>query len=189
MQVVFDASNSEQLFSALSQHSIDVLLLDVFMPGVSGKDIMRVLPAKYPSIRTIVMSHCVEEQLVNDMLELGVYGYLSKSIELDELINAIKSAYKGEIFKNDIAANSLFWKIDNAVHRSSDKRVILTETQIRLLQLLWEEKNNQEIAKEIFTSVSSIEKTKQNLKEKLGVKSTVGLIKYAIDNHIVFSAV
>jgi DNA-binding NarL/FixJ family response regulator len=63
--------------------------------------------------------------------------------------------------------------------------VPLTGREKKVLQLLWEEKNNKEIADEIFLSVRSIEKIRQDMKEKLGIKSTVGLFKYAIERKII----
>ncbi|HVU94495.1 MAG TPA: response regulator transcription factor [Puia sp.] len=188
LKVVFDVSDSDDLFQNLDKKETDVLLLDIFLPKMSGKEIMMILRERYRNLRVVVVSFCVSEPLVIEMLELGALAYLSKATELDELIKAIETVCEGKIFKNEIAANSFYWKINNNLKKNNGA-MKLSDVQIKILQLLWQEKNNQEIADEIFASVSSVEKIKQSLKEKLGVKSNVGLVKYALDHHIIIPEV
>jgi len=144
------------------------------------------LQEKYPHIRVLIVSMSLEHGTINEMLNMGAYGYLSKGDDISELSDAIIEASARKVHRNKILTEALYWRTDHTAQRdSSPSPIVLTEKQKKILQLLWNEKSTQEIADEVFLSVSAVDKIKQQLKEKTGVKNTVGLIKYAITNKII----
>jgi DNA-binding NarL/FixJ family response regulator len=186
-EVKIDAANGKELFEKLQADSgVDVLILDLIMPGLNGKECLKHVREKYPHIGVLIMSMTMEQHIINELLELGVYGYLSKGADIAELSEAIKEASMKRIHRNKIVTEALYWGTDHAAQDDSIQvPATLTDKQKQVLRLIWEEKSTQEIADEVFLSVSAVDKIKQQLKEKTGVRNTVGLIKYAIAKQII----
>ena len=185
--VKLEAADGTELFDKLYEDSaVDVLVLDLNMPGMDCKECLRQLREKYHHIKVLILSMSLDKNMINELLDLGVYGYLFKGDEISELSEAILAASTSRIYRNKILTEALYWgnnhttKYDNFSHD-----FFFTEKQKKILHLLWEEKSTQEIADEVFLSVSAVDKIKQQLKEKTGAKSTVGLIKYAIEKKII----
>jgi DNA-binding NarL/FixJ family response regulator len=186
IDVVFHTSDLPDLFEKLKHFTVDLLLIDV---SISQQDVLEALTAirnSYPKIRVLVLSKSTDISLVNDLLDLGIHGYISKMDDPEELVQAIISVAEGKIHRNKLFTEALYLnKQNNSRIYTAMDLVSLNEREKKVLQLLWEEKSNKEIADEVFLSVRSIEKIRQDMKEKLGIKSTVGLLKYAISKKII----
>src|SRR5215213_8428781 len=85
IEVVFDSANGEDLIKKLSTNGVDIVLLDLFMPVVSGNEAIHYLKEYYPAVKIIVISECQDLAIINNVLELGVHAYLSKTAEVSEL--------------------------------------------------------------------------------------------------------
>jgi DNA-binding NarL/FixJ family response regulator len=189
LQVIFDAENGEELINKLTQNQIDIVLLDLFMPKMSGKEVIEHLKEKYPQIRIIVISACQDLAIIDSVLEMGVHAYLSKTADVTELWEALEQVKSNRLYENKLLKQTLYWQAHQRLTQNDLYRQIkYNATHQKLFELLWQEKSTQEIAHELFMSVSSIEKLKQQLKEKIGAKSTIGLIKYALNKNIIFSS-
>jgi DNA-binding NarL/FixJ family response regulator len=119
------------------------------------------------------------------LLDHGALAFILKEADPSQLIEAIETVMQNRIYKNKILTEALYWKRNKLINKSRKKIHEITETDRKVLSLLWQEKSTREIANEILLSISTIEKIKQNLKEKLDVKTTIGLIKYAVENKII----
>ncbi|MGN7824293.1 response regulator transcription factor [Chitinophaga varians] len=190
MEVVFHTSELSSLFKKLRDVDVNVLLIDVFVHQQNVLDALEIIRSEYPEIKILILSKSTDVSLISSLLDLGIHGYISKMDEPEELVRAIVSVAEGEIHRNKLLTEALYLHRHN--NNNSNSRIytvldlaVLDDREKRILQLLWEEKSNKEIADEVFLSVRSIEKIRQNMKEKLGVKSTVGLLKYAINKKIV----
>jgi DNA-binding NarL/FixJ family response regulator len=186
-EVVIEAVNGSDLFQKLETRSeIDVLLLDLYMPGVDGREALKILHSKYPHIKIIILSMNIELKTVSELLNFGIYGYIPKEADISELQEAIRSAFKGTLYQNKILTEALYWRTNNSINNDTGRNGhSFNEKQQKILQLLWQEKTTQEIAEEVFLSVSAVDKIKQQLKEKTGAKTTLGLIKYGIQKSII----
>ncbi|MFT3703010.1 MAG: response regulator transcription factor [Agriterribacter sp.] len=173
LKVVLEVNDGKKLLKSLSQAKIDidVLLLDLYAPGTDGRDALKVITKLHPSIKVVIVSACDDQKIINDLFELGAFAFVSKMTDPDELYEAIRSAYNKQIYKNG------FYKLN--------KNVQLTDQEVTLLELIWAEKTNEEIASTMCLSMSAIEKLRHQLKRKTKSKTTVGLIKYAIDRRII----
>jgi DNA-binding NarL/FixJ family response regulator len=186
INVIIQAANMSELLNELKAESIDVLLMDLFMPGLHGIDAIKALKGEYPESKILVLSMSTDMALVSDLLEAGIHGYISKSDEPEVLMQAISAAAENRIYRNRFFTDALYWnKQNNLTSSASESLVRLNEREKKILQLIWEEKSNKEIADELFLGVRSVEKIRQDMKEKLGVKSTVGLLKYGINKRII----
>jgi len=186
LSVVIQAPDISELLYKLKICTIDVLLMDIFMPQSNAMDALKVIRAEYSNIKILIVSMCVDMELISDLLEAGVHGYISKGDEPEELLQAIETVAHNRIYRNRIFTEALYWNRQNNMQLPAEKRnVHLNERERRLLELIWQEKSNKEIADELFLGVRSVEKIRQDMKEKIGVRSTVGLLKYAISQKII----
>jgi DNA-binding NarL/FixJ family response regulator len=186
IQVVLQASDMDDLQDKIKDVSVDVLVMDLFMPGLNGNDAVRLIRSEYPEVKILILSMSNDMDLIGDLLDSGIYGYISKGDEPEDLIRAIHTVSANEIYKNRIFTEALYWNSRNHIKaRAIGGQEPLNEREKKILQLIWEEKSNKEIADELFLGVRSVEKIRQDIKEKIGVKSTVGLLKYAIQKKII----
>jgi DNA-binding NarL/FixJ family response regulator len=186
MNIVAVSPDMSDLLRKLPGSNAHILVMDLFMPGMSGFDAVKAIKSKYPDTKILVLSMCTDMNLLSDLLDLGVYGILSKSDEPEELVRAINSISEQRIYRSKLFTEAMYWSKQVNVKTETDfSDIPLNERERKILELLWDEKSNKEIAAELFLSVRSIEKMRQDLKEKLGIKSTIGLLKYAINKKII----
>jgi len=187
IEVVIEASNAVELINELKNKTADIVLLDIFMPELNGDEAVKIIRAQYPDIKVIILSMYTDLAMVNDLIDTGIHAYISKADEPEQLLQAIRSVCENRIYKNKIFTEALYWNRQLNVKYGNIGKVnnSLEDREKKILQLLWEEKSNKEIADEVFLSVRSIEKIRQSMKEKLGVKSTIGLIKYGLNTKII----
>jgi DNA-binding NarL/FixJ family response regulator len=186
IKVVIHVSDIFELLNKIQHFKVDVLIIDAFMPGVKSYEAIKMIREKCPEVRILVLSMNKNLDMISDLMESGINGYISKTDDPEELIQAIKAAEDDQLFRNKIFTDALYWNKQRMKKYGSADNISLTEREKKILQLIWEEKNNQEIGDELFLGSRTIEKLKQDIKEKIGAKSTVGLIKYAINNKIVY---
>jgi DNA-binding NarL/FixJ family response regulator len=186
IKVVIQASNLAELFRELKDASVDILVIDLFLPQINFDTSLRTIRNNYPGIKILVLSVCTDVEFIRDLVDIGIYAYVSKAGEIEELIQALREVAENRVYRNKLLTEALYWDKQSKIKKASDKsEVELNDREIKILQLLWEEKSNKEIAVELFLGVRSVEKMRQDMKEKLGIKSTVGLIKYAINKKII----
>jgi DNA-binding NarL/FixJ family response regulator len=186
IHVTVQASDMFELTAKLKTSSIDVLLMDIFLPELNGKDALKIIRAEFPAIRILVLSMSTDMDLISDLLDAGIHGFISKGDEPEELLQAIQAVSENRIYRNRLFTEALYWNKQNNIKSYVDgSPILLNDRERKILQLIWEEKSNKEMADELFLGVRSVEKIRQDLKEKIGAKSTVGLLKYAISRKII----
>jgi len=186
IHVAVQAADIFDLLNKLKSSSIDVLLMDVFLPELNGNDALKIIRSEYPDIKILMLSMSTDMDLISDLLDAGIHGYISKAEEPEELLQAIYVVADNRIYRNRLFTEALYWNKQNNIKSfADDTPASLNEREKKMLQLIWEEKSNKEIADELFLGVRSVEKIRQDMKEKIGAKSTVGLLKYAISKRII----
>ena len=186
INVAIQASDIPELFEKLKYTSVDVLLIDIFVPEINANDALRTIRSEYPDIKILVLSICSDMDLISDLLDADIHGFVSKADEPEDLLQAIQAASENRIYRNRIFTEALYWSEQHAIKKyMDDSPASLNEREKKILQLIWEEKSNKDIAELLFLGVRSVEKIRQDLKEKIGAKSTVGLLKYAIEKKLI----
>lgn len=186
ISISHQAGDVFELMDNLKRLPADILIMDIFLPKLNGNDALKMIRDEYPAMKILVLSMSTDMDIISDLLEEGIHGYISKSDDPDELLRAIQAVSENRLYRNLLFTEALYWnKQNNITVLSNGSNAQLNDREKRILQLIWEEKCNKEIADVLFLSTRSIEKIRQDLKEKLGVKSTVGLLKYAIRKKIV----
>jgi DNA-binding NarL/FixJ family response regulator len=184
--VAFDATNILEMRVKMLHNQVDVLLLDPFLTETDMNQVVTTLRRDFPSVKMLMVSTHMNVDDVIPLLDSGIHGYISESDDPEDLILAIRAVAENRVYRNHLFTDALYYsrqkKVSAIFH---DSNIRLSDREKRILQLIWAEKSNKEIADELFLGVRSIEKIRQDLKEKLGVRSTVGLLKYAIDKDII----
>lgn len=186
INVVFDVSDLQQLLNNLEISDVEVLLVDIYLPLFQEKEALKIIREKYPKINILVLTIFNDDTAVENLLDFGVRGFISATDNPGDLIRAIRIVSSNQLYRNSLLTNALYKlrELDES-SRTGRKKVLLNDREKGVLRMLWEEKMNKEIANEIYLSIRSVEKIKQDMKEKLGIKSTVGLLKYAIEEQII----
>lgn len=189
IDIIGEASNHRELFSLLETQKPDMIMLDISMPEMSGIEIARKLTEERPEIKLLMLSMYMSEEFITNAIEAGAKGYLTKTTTQEEILNALKTINEGGEFYSDSVSNillkSFIKKTQNKVSESQEQAIVLTKRENEILKLFAEGLSNKEIADKLFISIRTVESHKNNIMQKLELKSTVELIKYAIRNKII----
>lgn len=184
-QLLWQAVNGKEVLQKLQDYSQpDVLLLDIQMPEKDGMETCKIIHQQYPAIHIIALTNFEDVFYVKNMIKNGAQGYLLKTADIEVLLKAIETVYKGEEFfdeaiKNKLIQDSLFGK------RRTGLAPMLTRREKEVLKFIIDEHTNPQIADKLFLSERTVEKHRTSLLQKLGVKNTAGLVKEAITRGIV----
>jgi two-component system nitrate/nitrite response regulator NarL len=179
------ASDTFELIHKLKTTPVDLLLMDIYMPPLEGTDALQMIRYEFPDLKILLLSMSTDVDLISNMLDLGIHGFISKDDEPENLLNAIEAISNNKIYHTRLFVEALFRNKQHNIRTDTTKPLVLNEREKKVLKLLWDEKSNKDIADDLFLSVRSVEKIRQDLKDKLGVKSTIGLLKYAIQQKII----
>jgi DNA-binding NarL/FixJ family response regulator len=183
--VSVEAADIADLLKQLKFVSIDVLIMELVESAECGSlEHITAIRSGHPDVKVLVLLHHQDLALISELLDRGIYGFISRTDEPQDLLEAIYSASENKLFRTKLLTEVLYWSKQND-NRVYNPKVILSERERKILQLIWEEKSNKMIADELFLGIRSIEKIRQDIKDKIGARSTVGLIKYAIDKKII----
>jgi len=192
IKVIACAANGKEAFELSGQLNPDVVLMDIFMPVCSGTEATKLIKSKYPHIKILILSASQDEDDVAQAISNGADGYILKDIGAQELILSIKSISLGlGIIHRDVFKPSSFIKNEQA-HRQKKARVIgsegqsvlLSEREIRILEMIVEGKDNKQIGSELFIAEGTVKNCITELISKLCVKDRTQLAVYAIKNNL-----
>ena len=172
------------------ENTADVLILDITMPVLDGFDVLRYFKKKKFDQKVIILSSYDDLKIVQEVLNLGCKGYISKNNAGEHIVNAIKAVAKGEqYFSSDIQSMLLKSISGQMVPQGEmpDKFLLdsLTERELDVLKLITKEYSTIEMADLMNLSTNTVETYRKSLLKKLNVKNAVGLAMYAVKNKIV----
>lgn len=188
IQVIAEASDGQEAVDLVERHQPDVAVMDIAMPRLNGTQAIQRIQSMGLPTRIVVLSMYSDEALVQQVLRMGAKGYLLKRSVTEELLLAIRAAYRGEMFLSSAVSGSL---LSTLFHRdgseeNTDQFHQLTPREIETLQLIAEGLTNSAIADTLTVSVKTVEKHRSSLMEKLNVHDTAGLVKVALKNRLIF---
>lgn len=182
-KVVLESTNAIQFLQSLNSIPIDVILTDIFMPHMSGEELAKKVAEEFPQIHVIVLSMGGQITLVNKMItESNIKGFLLKNIGKAELINALEKVYTGGVYFSQEILSAM---IAEGEVKAEMKAANLTIRELEILKLIESEKNNKDIAAQLFISERTVETHRKNIYRKTNTNSIIGLIKYAYVNKII----
>jgi len=177
-----EAANGMELLELLKNRNPDVILLDMKMPEMDGFEAITLIRKNNADIRIVVITMYEDENFVLRFMEAGANGYLVKNAEPDEIRNAIHTAHEEGYYFNNRVSKVMLKKVLQKSQSVSHtvKEVSLSEREREIMQLICKEYTATEIAEKLYLSHRTVEGIKSALLEKVGVRSTAGLIVYAI---------
>ena len=178
-----EASTTSKTIACLSQSPWDLLILDIFMPGRSGLEVLSEVKRQHAKMPVLVLSSAPEDQMAVRVLKAGASGYLNKQTAPEDLVQAVEKLLAGGRFISHRVAELLASEIglDFSLH---DK---LSDREFGVLQLLVNGKTVTEIASELFLSPKTVSTYHTRIWEKLRVKNDVEMVRYAISHGIDYS--
>ncbi|RYZ87837.1 MAG: response regulator transcription factor [Proteobacteria bacterium] len=187
--VVGYSLNGKGLIENATQKGTDILVMDINMPEKDGLEVLRDMSGKPLPFKVVVLSSYDDLKLIREVMKLGASGYLTKQCAGENIVEAIQVVYSGE----EYFCSTVREKIFNTFTRANPKvntgasafSTNLTDRELEIIQLLSLEYSGKQISEELFISQHTVESHRKNLLKKLNIKTTVGLVKYAIVNNLV----
>jgi DNA-binding NarL/FixJ family response regulator len=183
--VIFEADNGRDLKEKLTRHVMpDIILLDVNMPESDGYETARWIYKNYPHIKILALSMFSDEGTIIRMLRLGAKGYIMKNADPEELKLALDSVLKKDFYLSEYISG----KIISGLHKDIDmpeEPIVLNEKEKEFMKWVCTELTYKDIAAKMFVSPRTVDDYRNQLFEKLKVKTRIGLVLYAIRHGMV----
>lgn len=188
VDILDEASNGQQAIDKTNQHKPDVLIVDLSMPGITGIEVIERIREFNKEVAIIVLSMHSREDYIFKAIRAGANGYLPKEeTTKDELLNAIQDVTKGkEYFSHTVSQTMQKHFLDEAKnsHPNLPDYELLSKREKEVLKLVIEGLSNNEIATKLFVSLRTVETHKTNILQKLKLKNTVELVKFALMHNL-----
>jgi NarL family two-component system response regulator LiaR len=183
LELVADVGQAEVALHYCEQGSVDVILMDLMMPGMDGVTATRAIRADYPDVQVIALTSFGEESLIKSALEAGAISYLFKNVTPKELADAIRKAHDGKSTLAPEAAQVLIRQATQAPPPGHD----LTDRENEVLTLLVEGMTNRQIAQRLGISLSTVKFHVSAVLSKLDVSSRTEAVSFALKHNLVAS--
>jgi DNA-binding NarL/FixJ family response regulator len=183
------ASNGEELLLHLRKKLPDILLLDLNMPILNGLEVLPLIRNEYPKLRIVVVTKYSDPRFVRECIQIhGVAGYILKTSSLDELLQALRLVYQGnlvmsknlQLYPKELPEDEPETPFDE----NFLARYNLTRRELEILGLIAQAKSNADIAEHLFISPQTVGAHRKNIMRKLNISSTAGLVRFAIENQL-----
>jgi DNA-binding NarL/FixJ family response regulator len=174
---IFKAGNGTEAWQLIKSKHPDLVISDYKMDGLNGLELLTRLKKENLPAGFLVISMVDEPVVINALMQNGANGFISKDCDRRETLQGIKAVIAGQQFMCSTTKRIL-----KSNRTNPPQRPFFSLRELEILKLIYAEKKNQEIAKHLSIAVSTVETHKKNLLKKLHVKSTVGLVKYVVEN-------
>ena len=185
LHVIGEAADGAALLKLIENEAPDVVLTDIEMPVMNGLEVTKAIRERYPEIKIIVLTQFEDVQLVDELVEDGVSGYLRKKADKEEIAEAIQTVYEGENYFCSSTTMALA-KIVAAKTKNIKKQeqVHFNDSELEIIKLICGEYASKNIADATNLAKRTVEKYRNQIMEKTGAKNVVGIVIYAIRNGI-----
>jgi len=178
--VVGEATNGAEAMGLIRQQEADLLLLDLSMPGVAGVDLIRRLIAEFPRLPILMLSMHNDGAIVSRILKAGAKGYVTKDCEPETLLGAIRKVARGGRFIDPALVDDMVFEHNEP---ESPQR-LLSDREFQILQKLSSGLTLAEIAAELCLSPKTVSTHKTRLMQKLRLKTSADIIRYALNHNL-----
>ena len=189
LKMIWEAEDGKDLLHKIAIKEPDLLLMDIRMPEIDGINAIELLRKEYENLKIIVLSMYDDQQMISKMMEMGANAYLTKTTDPDEIYEAILTCMNEEFYFNQLVNKAVMGKLMQKKnvrrHYGSEVPINFNEKELKILQLIGEDKTTDEISKIVFLSPRTIETIRQNMKSKVGAKTIGGLIMYGMRNKLI----
>lgn len=181
LEVVGEAADGAQLLQLLQTLAVDMVVLDISMPGLPGLEATREIKRRYPGVKVLILTMHKKKEYLNNAIASGADGYLLKEDAPKDLLTAINKIRQGMIYISPLLSLEL------AELFAESRRITwvepspsLSPREIEIIKMIAEGKSSKEIAAILFLSFRTIQNHRTKIMKKLNLKKNVDLVKYAI---------
>ena len=182
MHVAFEAANGNEVIEYVRENHVDIVIMDITMPGKNGLEALKELKRMRPSLPVLVLSMHPQEQYAVRVLRAGASGYMTKETVPDEIINAIKKAYLGGKYISDKVAELLAFHLEN--HSQDEPHKSLSDREFEVFTLIGQGKSLTEIGHELNISVKTVSTYRTRIIEKTGLSTNSSITKYCVQHEL-----
>jgi DNA-binding NarL/FixJ family response regulator len=180
LEVVAEAADGREAVEKALNEDIHLAILDVSMPRMTGIQAAAELHKRKPEVRLLMLSMHDSEQFLFEALKAGASGYVLKSGADTDIVDACRAAMRGDSFLYPSAVTTLVRDYVERGGRGEEQFDVLTPRELEVLKLIAEAHTSKEIAQLLFISIKTVERHRQNILDKLGMRDRVELTRYAI---------
>jgi DNA-binding NarL/FixJ family response regulator len=180
LMVCGEAANAKQAMDAVEKLAPDLLLVDITMPGRNGLELVKDLKAVHPQLAILAISMHDDSLYAERMLRAGAGGYISKQQPPEELIRAVRQVLASHVYLSPEASERLLQRFSGKLQPNRSPMEILTDREFEIFQLIGEGRSSKEIARQLHLSVKTVAVHNANIRQKLKIKSTAQLIRFAV---------
>jgi DNA-binding NarL/FixJ family response regulator len=180
LRVVAEAADGHEAVEKALSEPVHLVILDVSMPKLTGIQAAAELHKRKPELKLLMLSMYDSEQFLFESLKAGASGYVLKSSADENIVEACRAAMRGQSFLYPSAVTTL---IQDYVARGGEGQTqfdVLTARELEVLKLIAEANTSKQIAEQLVISIKTVERHRQNILEKLGMRDRVELTRYAI---------
>ena len=185
VKVLFEVDNGKELLHLLKAHKPDIILLDIEMPVMNGKEALEKILIRYPKMKVVMISQYFTDAYIVDYIKNGACGFLPKSCSVDKILDALYAVQEnGCYYDNKVSAAMADLLKKTPKIENTELDTSFTKQEIKIIKLICQKKSNQEIAEELHLSVRTIEGHRYNICKKTKTNNSMDLIEYAIKGGI-----
>ena len=185
IRLVGGALNGAGVMELLAGESVDIVLLDVNMPGMDGIETTIKIRTSHPEVKILMLTMYNKHEFISGLINAGASGYILKNTGRKELIDAIKAVYEGKTFYSEDVTETILQHFTKTPAEQKIEAVQLTDREKEVLKLIALEYTTPEIADKLFISINTVESHRNNLMSKLKAKNIAGLVKFALQTGII----
>lgn len=178
LEVLDSAVSAREVLCKTEQHCPDVIIMDIRLKEGSGIDACRTICNRFPAIKVIMLTSFGDEEMLMESIFAGAIGYILKDVGNDEIIRAIRAAYRGESLLDSVVTKKLLDRMRQNNRKSADIFEKLTDQEKKILTLVAEGKTNREIAKEIYLSDKTVRNYVSSILAKLNLTNRTEAAAY-----------
>ncbi len=183
-RVVAEASNGREFIENIDFIPVDIVLLDISMPEMTGIEAAEIALSKHPDLKIVTLSMYGDEEYYYKMLDVGANGFLLKESDIDEVFTALYHVIDGKNYFSQELLQNIINNIKNSEEKPNEIKD-LSAREIEIISLICKGLSNNEIADNICVSKRTVEKHRANILHKTNSKNTASLVVFAIKNNLV----
>lgn len=187
-QVVTIAKNGKEALEFISKHLVDIALLDIDMPIMDGIECAKKIISDFDEVKVAMLSMHQESSIIKNLIEIGVKGYMLKTIPSEELLQAIKNIYNGkEYFSSDVT-KALLTEDSSSFHKYKKTSPLvedLTTREKEIIKYISQGFTNIQIGEKLFISPRTVDTHRTNIMRKIDVHNVASLIRFAFQNGLI----
>ena len=182
LEVVAQAGTGHEVLEALRRHQVDVLVLDLSMPGVPGMDLIKRIHADFPDVKVLVLTMHTEDQFAMRAFRCGASGFLTKDGAADQLVQAIRKLARGGAYVPSALAERMALGLKDLQDAPPHQQ--LSNREFEVYRHIVAGKRLTDIADELHLSIKTVSTHKARIMEKLGVAGTASLVRYGMQHQL-----